>query len=287
MKITKAILPAAGLGTRFLPATKSQPKEMLPIVDKPCIHYIVEEAVNSGITDIIIITGKNKRAIEDYFDNSSELKFHLEKTGKIDVIESLERIEKMANFYFVRQDKPLGDGHAILCAKELVRNEPFAVLFGDDFYDSEVPALVQMIKKFEQLQSPMIASLKIPMSECNKYGMMAGEKIDEDLLKISKLIEKPEIGKSPSDMAVIGKYIVTPDLLKVLENVRKSENQEVKLIDAMSKYCETNPVYGIQIQGTRFDTGDKLGYLKAVVHFALKNPELKDSFKQHLRDLNL
>ncbi len=287
MKIRKAVLPAAGRGTRFLPATKSQPKEMLPVVDKPCIQYIIEEAVASGITEIIIVTSKDKRSIEDHFDNSFELKHHLHKGGKHKQIAELENIEKLAKFIYVRQDKPLGDGHAILCAKELVKDEPFAVLFGDDFYDSEVPALAQMIAQYEKLNTPIIGAHKVPQSQCHKYGIMDGEMID-GAIKISRFVEKPTADQAPpSNLAFIGKCIVTPELLNTLENTERNCNDELKLADAMIKYIETNPIHGVPIEGTRFDTGDKLGYLKAVVHFALKHPELKDDFKQHLQDLGL
>lgn len=285
MQITKAVLPVGGLGTRFLPATKSQPKEMLPVVDKPCIQYIVEEAVASGIKEIIFVTGKNKRSIEDHFDNSFELKHHLFNSGKHEEIAKIETIEKMATFTFVRQDKPLGDGHAILCAKHLVRNEPFAVLFGDDFYDSEVPALAQMIAQYEKLKTPIIGAQKVAESECHKYGIMDGEMMDETI-KISRFVEKPPAGQAPSsNLAFIGKCIVTPELLETLENTKRNENDELKLANAMIEYIKQKPIHGVPIKGTRFDTGDKLGYLKAVVHFALKHPELKEEFKAHLKDL--
>lgn len=284
MRVRKAILPVAGLATRFLPATKSQPKTMLPIVDKPAIQYIVEEAVNSGITDIIIVTDHGKHSIEDHFDNSKILKAHLEKSGKHEEIKSLEEIEKLANIYYVRQDKPLGDGHAILCAKEFVRDEPFAVLFGDDIYDAETPALKQLIDQHETHNAPVIALLQVPQKEVYKYGVVAGTP-HEDVHKIHELVEKPPVEEAPSDMIIVGRYIITPELLNTLENTPHGPDNELKLAYAMSDFIKDNPLYGYLIKGQRFDTGSKLGYLKAVVHHALKHPELKDDFKTHLQDI--
>lgn len=286
MKIRKAVIPAAGLGTRFLPATKSLAKEMLPIVDKPCIHYLVEEAVLSGIKEIIIITGRGKRSIEDYFDHSFELNANLEKNRKIALIKEMEKIEKMAKIFYVRQDFPRGDGHAILCAKELIENEPFAVLFGDDIYDSKTPALAQMIEQYEKLHTPIIALQKINKKDSDKYGMVEIEKTIERLHKIKGLVEKPLPEKSPSSYGIIGKYIVTPELLKSLQKVKKADSSEIRLIDGMIDYIKTSPIYGYELEGERFDTGDKLGYLKAVVHFALKHKDLRKDFKAYLQDLD-
>ncbi|MBI5753664.1 UTP--glucose-1-phosphate uridylyltransferase [Candidatus Peregrinibacteria bacterium] len=315
MKIRKAIIPAAGLGTRFLPATKSQPKEMLPIVDKPCIQYLVEEAVASGITEIIIITAEGKQSIEDYFDISPKLISHLEKNGKQKAIRELEKIEKMAKFSYVRQPKPLGDGHAILCAKEFVKNEPFAVLFGDDIYDSKTPAIAQLIKEYEKLGSPIIGLHKIGKKDSEKYGIVECEQEKaknhiHQLHKIKSLVEKPKPSKAPSNLAIIGKYIVTPELLKDLEKTvslqteatgrgrRQSEdlalpvrtqpslqNKEIRLIDGMRKFIKHSPIYGYEISGARFDTGDKLGYLKAVTHFALKHKELSGEYLRFLKSI--
>lgn len=286
MKIRKAVIPAAGLGTRFLPATKSLAKEMLPIVDKPCIHYLVEEAVLSGIKEIIIITGRGKRSIEDYFDHSFELNANLEKNKKTALLKEMEKIEKMAKIFYVRQDFPRGDGHAILCAKELIENEPFAVLFGDDIYDSKTPALAQMIKQYEQLRTPIVALQKINKKDSDKYGMVEIEKTIERLHKIKGLVEKPLPQNSPSSYGIIGKYIVTPELLKSLQKVKKTDSSEIRLIDGMIDYIRTSPIYGYELEGERFDTGDKLGYLKAVVHFALKHKDLRKDFKAYLQDLD-
>jgi len=281
-KIRKVIIPAAGLGTRFLPATKSLAKEMLPLVDKPCIQYLVEEAVASGITEIIIITADGKRSIKDHFNFSSRLYKHLKRNEKTEALKEVERIEKLAHFTYVKQSKPLGDGHAILCAKHLVKNEPFAVLFGDDIYDSKVPALKQLIEQYEKLKSPIIGLHKIDKKDCEKYGMVEADAKGQ----ISKLVEKPKKDKCPSNMAIIGKYIVTPELLKTLEKT-KSTTKELRLIDGMRKFVKHSPIFGHQIKGTRFDTGDKLGYLKAVVHFALKHKDLSADFKKYIRSLDL
>ncbi len=286
MKIRKVIIPAAGLGTRFLPATKSQPKEMLPIVDKPCIQYLVEEAVASGITEIIIVTGRGKRSIEDHFDHSFELDSHLKNKKKLAALEEMKKIEKLAKIAYVRQAYPLGDGHAILCAKELVRGEPFAVLFGDDIYDNKVPALAQMLKQFEKYQAPIIGLHKIPKKETNKYGIIGGKLMKDGLYKVEKLVEKPSPANAPSNMAITGKYIVTPELLKTLEKSKSStKDKELRLIDGMREFVKTNSIYGYEVKGQRFDTGDKLGYLKAIVHFGLKHKELSTNFKKYLREV--
>jgi len=291
MKIRKAIIPAAGLGTRFLPATKSQPKEMLPIVDKPCIQYLVEEAVASGIEEIIIITAEGKKSIEDFFDISPKLISHLEKNGKHKAIRELEKIEKMAKFSFVHQHKPLGDGHAILCAKEFVKDEPFAVLFGDDIYDSKPPAIAQLIKQFEKLQTPIIGLHKIDKKDSGKYGII--ECVEnkkhshaKSLHQVKNLVEKPTPANAPSNLAIIGKYIVTPELLKDLEKSESgTKDKEIRLIDGMCRFIKHSPIYGYEISGARFDTGDKLGYLKAVTHFALKHKELSGEYLKFLKGL--
>jgi UTP--glucose-1-phosphate uridylyltransferase len=290
MKIRKAIIPAAGLGTRFLPATKSQPKEMLPIVDKPCIQYLVEEAVASGIEEIIIITAEGKQSIEDYFDISPKLISHLEKNGKHKAIQEMEKIEKMAKFRYVRQAMPLGDGHAILCAKEFVKNEPFAVLFGDDIYDSKVPAISQLIKEYERLGTPIIGLHKIDKKDSEKYGMVDTKGKEGKSYKIQSLVEKPSPKDAPSNLAIIGKYIITPELMKDLAIARDlcrgdAKNKEIRLIDGMREYIKHSPIHGFEIDGERFDTGDKLGYLKAVTHFALKHKELSADYLKYLKSI--
>lgn len=292
-KITKVVIPAAGLGTRFLPATKSQAKEMLPIVDKPCIQYLVEEAVASGIQEIIIITGRGKRSIEDHFDFSFELDYHLRKKKKLKAVREMEKIEKLAKFVYIRQPFPMGDGHAILCASELVENEPFAVLFGDDIYDSKIPPLLQLIKQYEKLNAPVIAVEQIPKSESHKYGIIelaekSVKKISPGLHRVKNLVEKPSAAKAPSNLAITGKYIITPNLLKELKKAKPGlKDKEVRLIDGMRNFIKHSPIYGYEVVGKRFDTGDKLGYLKAVVSFALKHEELSKEFRKYLQELDL
>ncbi len=293
MKIRKVIIPAAGLGTRFLPATKSQPKEMLPIVDKPCIQYLVEEAVASGIREIIIITGSDKESIENHFKFSSKLYSHLKKNGKTDALKELERIENLAKFTYVRQPFPLGDGHAILCAKELVKNEPFAVLFGDDIYDSKVPALSQLIKEYEKYKTPIIGLHQIDKKDSDKYGIVEVGTKKGDIYRIKSLIEKPSQNKAPSNLAIAGKYIITPDLLTTLayrqaglaETKSGTKDKELRLIDGMREFVKHSKVHGYIIKGERFDTGDKLGYLKAVTHFALKHKDLSKEYFAYLKKL--
>ena len=286
MDIKKVVIPAAGLGTRFLPATKSQPKEMLPIVDKPCIQYLVEEAVASGIKEIIIITGKGKNSIEDHFNHSFELHTHLKNKRKTKYLKEIERIERLAKFTYIRQPSPLGDGHAILCAKELIKDEPFAVLFGDDIYDSKTPALKQLITEYKKVKSPIIALHKINKKESDKYGIIEKESKKDSLYKLKNLTEKPSPDKAPSNLAISGKYIVTPELLKSLDQATPGKDKEIRLIDGMRKFIKSSPIYGLEIEGQRFDTGDKLGYLKAMVHFGLKHPELNKSFKKFIKDLD-
>lgn len=273
MKIRKAVIPAAGLGTRFFPITKSIPKEMFPIIDKPCIQYLVEEAVASGIKEIIIITGNGKNSIKEYFTPNKALIKELKEKGKLNLIRDLEKIEKMAKITFVSQDKPLGDGHALLCAKRQIGNEPFAVMFADDIYDSQVPALKQLINQYEKLKTPIIGLVKINKKDSKKYGMIIPEKSSTRLHKIKSLVEKP--AKAPSDLAIIGKYIVTP---KLFENLKKAKqkNSELRLIDGMIRHIKTSPIHGYEIKGRRFDTGDKKGYLEAVVHFAKKQSLIKN-----------
>ena len=269
-RITKAIIPAAGLGTRFFPIAKSIPKEMLPIVDKPCIQYLVEEAVQSGIKEIIFIISDDKESIKDYFSPKPALIKELKKRKKLQIAKSLQKIEKLAKFKFVKQDKQLGDGHAILCAKHLIKNEPFAVLFADDIYDSKPPALKQLITQYKKHLSPIIALQKVPKSETNKYGIIGIESKKDRLYQIKNLIEKPSPSKAPSNLAITGKYIVTPQLLKDLEKARPSKDTEIRLIDGMREFINHSPIYGYDVKGLRFDTGDKNGYLKAVKHFSKK-----------------
>lgn len=293
-KIRKVVIPAAGLGTRFLPATKSQPKEMLPIVDKPCIQYLVEEAVASGIKEIIIITGRGKRSIEDYFDFSYELDAHLRKNRKLESVKEMRRIEKLAKFIYVRQPYPRGDGDAILQAKEIIGNEPFAVLFGDDIWDSKVPPLKQLLLQYEKFKSPILAITQVPKNETDKYGIIEPKKEfskikskSQKIHQVISLVEKPAPASAPSNLALTGKYIITPELLKSLEKALPSKkDKELRLIDGMKDFVKKNTIYAYEIEGERFDTGDKLGYLKAVVHFALKHKDLNIPFRKYLQLLD-
>jgi len=285
MKIKKAVLPAAGFGTRFLPATKALPKEMLPIVDKPVIQYIVEEAVNSGITEIIIITGRGKRAIEDHFDHSFELEYNLVEKGKTALLKEVKKIEKLAKFIYVRQPEPLGDGHAILCAKEVIGDEPFAVLFGDDIVDNETPALKQLIDLYDQTKSSVIAVEKIPKQDTGSYGIIEPLSSKNRTHEIKSLVEKPSPDKAPSNLGIIGKYVCTPEILKHLEKAKSSHKDgEIRLIDGFRSLLQEQKIYGYEIEGTRYDTGDKLGLIKATVDFAMKRPELKNDLEKFLKN---
>ncbi|MFA6991815.1 MAG: sugar phosphate nucleotidyltransferase, partial [Candidatus Gracilibacteria bacterium] len=252
----------------------------LPIVDKPCIQYLVEEAVKSGITEIIIITNKNKNVLKDYFSHSEYLAENLKEKNHHNLLAEIEKIIKMAKFIYVDQPKPHGDGHAILCAEKYIKNEPFAVLFGDDIYDSKVPAIKQLIQQYEKTKTPIVALHKINKKDSKKYGMIKTENQKAGLHKIKDLIEKPDPKNAPSNMAIAGKYIVTPELFKALKNANPGTNKELRLIDGMREFIKKSPIYGYEVKGTRFDTGDKLGYIKAVIHFAKKSlPEFKSGFK--------
>ncbi len=291
MKIRKAVFPAAGFGTRFLPVTKSQPKEMLPIVDKPVIQYLVEEAVASGIEEIIIVTGRGKRSIEDHFDYSFELEHTLVEKGKHSLLKEVRSINKLAKFIYVRQPMPLGDGHAILCAKEVIGNEPFAVLFGDDIVNSEIPATRQLINMYEQKGSSVIALQQIDKNEVEQYGIIEAypqNKNDFQLLhQIKNLIEKPKPEKAPSNLAIIGKYILTPEIIPALEKAESSHGGEIRLIDGLRELLKTQKVYGCEIIGKRYDTGDKLGLIKATIDFALKRKDLGPALRKYLLSLDL
>jgi len=287
MRIRKAILPAAGLGTRFLPATKAQPKEMLPIVDKPTIQYVVEEAAASGIEHIIIVTGRGKNAIEDHFDRSLELEMALERKGKHDELKEIQRISELTSFCYVRQKEPLGLGHAILVAKALVGNEPFAVLLGDDVIDADPPCLRQMMSAFDQYRSPIIAVQQVPREETSSYGIIDPKPIKDSVFQILDLIEKPSPEIAPSDLAIIGRYILTPEIFEALEQTEPDEGGEIQLTNGLRMLLRTQPLYGLAFSGLRYDAGSKLGFLKATVQFALKRPDLAPGFRAYLKTLDL
>lgn len=283
--IKKAVIPAAGLGTRFLPATKALPKEMLPIVDKPTIQYIIEEAVESGIEDIIIITGRNKRAIEDHFDKSVELELLLRKTEKNDLFEMVEDISNMVDIHYVRQKEPLGLGHAVLCARKFIGNEPFAVLLGDDIIDSEVPALRQMLNQYTKVQSSIIGCKEVHLSDVEKYGIVQFFEQVEELFKVQKLVEKPSIEAAPSTQAIIGRYILSPAIFEILEHVVPDKKGEIQLTDALDQLLQKESIYSYNIKGTRYDVGDKFGFLQASIDFAMKRPELREKLLCYLKKL--
>ncbi|CAN7407118.1 MULTISPECIES: UTP--glucose-1-phosphate uridylyltransferase GalU [Peribacillus] len=283
--IRKAVIPAAGLGTRFLPATKAQPKEMLPIVDKPTIQYIIEEAVQSGITDIIIVTGKNKRAIEDHFDKSIELEMLLQMKGQNDLLKIVENISNMVDIHYVRQKEPLGLGHAVLCAKTFIGDEPFAVLLGDDIVDSQVPALKQLMERYNKVRASIIGCKEVSPSDVSKYGIVNFQERYEDLFLVRNLVEKPKVEDAPSTQAIIGRYILSPAIFEILENVQPDRKGEIQLTEALDLLLEKEPLYSYIIEGNRYDVGDKFGFLQASIDFAMKRPELRDQLIKYLRQL--
>jgi len=282
MRVKKAIIPAAGLGTRFLPATKAQPKEMLPIVDKPTIQYIIEEAVASGIEEILIITGRNKRAIEDHFDKSIELEYQLEQNGKYDVLEMVRDISNLANIYYIRQKEPKGLGHAIGCAKTFVGNEPFAVMLGDDVVDSEVPCLKQLIECYDEYKTSILGVQKVPLSEVCKYGIVDGKSMKDRVYKVKDVVEKPKISEAPSNIAILGRYIITPKIFDILENTKPGKGGEIQLTDALKTLISEEDMYAYNFKGRRYDVGDKEGFLEANVEYALKRDDLKEAFMKYL-----
>ena len=289
MKIRKAIFPAAGLGTRFLPATKAQPKEMLPLVDKPIIQYVVEEAVASGITNIIIVTGRGKNAIEDHFDVSYELENMLKERNKLDLLKQVQEVSSMINISYVRQGETLGLGHAVLMARDLVGDEPFAVMLGDDIIDSDVPCMKQMIETFNAYQSPVIAVQQVPKDQISSYGVIKGtaEGGSGRVYRIEDLVEKPRAEDAPSDLAIIGRYILTPDIFEVLEKTARDGSGEVQLTNGLRALRETRALYGHRFEGVRHDAGNKLGFLIATVEFALKRDDLGEPFRRYLKGLKL
>ena len=285
-KIRKAIIPAAGLGTRFLPATKAQPKEMLPIVDKPTIQYIIEEAVASGIEEILIITGRNKKCIEDHFDKSTELEMELEKNNKNDLLELVRNISDMVDIHYIRQKDPRGLGHAIRCAKTFVGNEPFAILLGDDVvYNPEKPCLKQLIKCYNEYKTTILGVQSVPESDVYKYGIVDGIVVEDKVCKVKGLVEKPSVEDAPSNTAILGRYIVTPRIFDILDNTRPGKGNEIQLTDALLTLIKEEAMYAYNFEGRRYDLGDKLGFLQATVEYALRKPELKDDFIKYLKTI--
>jgi len=282
MKVRKAIIPAAGLGTRFLPATKAQPKEMLPIVDKPTIQYIIEEAVASGIEEILIVTGRNKKCIEDHFDRSVELELELEKSNKEEMLEMVREISNIADIHYIRQKEPRGLGHAILCARAFVGNEPFAVLLGDDVVDSEVPCLKQLMDCYNEYKTSILGVQTVPKDDVNKYGIVDGLHIEDRVYKVKNLVEKPAVEEAPSNVAILGRYIITPQIFNILEQTKPGKGGEIQLTDALQTLISQEAMYAYNFEGKRYDVGDKLGFLQATVEFALKREELREPFMNYL-----
>lgn len=285
MEIKKAVIPAAGWGTRFLPATKAQPKEMLPIVDKPAIQYIVEEVINSGIEDIIIITGKHKKSIADHFDRNIELEMALKEQKKEKLLKIVEDISSMIDIHYVRQKKPKGLGHAIYCARTFIGDAPFAVLLGDDIVVSDKPVIQQMAEVYEKEKNPLIGIQQVPHKEISKYGVVDYKLSKKRLYDIDKLIEKPAVNKAPSDLAIMGRYIITPDIFEILEKTKPGKGGEIQLTDALNELAQKRTVQAYEFEGKRYDVGSKLGFLKATVEFALKKEDLADEFRKYLSDL--
>ena len=282
MKVKKAIIPAAGLGTRFLPATKAQPKEMLPIVDKPTIQYIIEEAIASGIEEILIITGRNKKCIEDHFYKSIELELELEKSGKSELLELVRDISDMVDIHYIRQKEPKGLGHAIHCAKTFVGNEPFAVLLGDDVVDSKKPCLKQLIDCFNEYNTTILGVQTVPEESVSKYGIVNGIHIEDKVYKVKDLVEKPSTEEAPSNVAILGRYIITPEIFNILENTKPGKGGEIQLTDALKTLISQEAMYAYNFEGKRYDVGDKLGFLQATIEFALKKDELRNDFIKYL-----
>ena len=292
LKVRKAVFPAAGLGTRFLPATKAQPKEMLPLVDKPLIQYGVEEAIHSGIQNIIIVTGRGKSSIEDHFDKSFELEHLLSTRGKSDILADVQNISDMMDVSYIRQKEALGLGHAVLRAKDLVGPEPFAVVLSDDVIDSDIPCIRQLLDVYEYFGASVVALLEVPMDSISAYGVVDAEPVEHNgaknrLFRIRSMIEKPRPQDAPSNLAIIGRSVLTPEIFSSLESITPGSGGEIQLTDGLRHLLRNRPVYGFRFEGTRYDAGDKLGFLKATVEFALKRHDLGAPFREYLQSLSL
>lgn len=286
MNVRKAIIPAAGLGTRFLPATKAQPKEMLPIVDKPTIQYIIEEAVEAGIQDIIVVTGRNKRSIEDHFDRSIELELELEKGDKQEMLEMVRGISEMANIHYIRQKEPRGLGHAILAAQHFIGDEPFAVLLGDDVVISKQPCLGQMLDVFKEYKTSILGVQTVAHEVVNKYGIIAGKQVDERVYKVNDMVEKPSVEEAPSNVAVLGRYIITPEIFRFLETQDVGKGGEIQLTDALKRLAKEQAMYAYDFKGHRYDVGSKVGFIQANIEFALRRGELREEMEEYLSRLH-
>ncbi|MBC6004087.1 MAG: UTP--glucose-1-phosphate uridylyltransferase GalU [Paeniclostridium sordellii] len=283
--VKKAIIPAAGLGTRFLPATKSQPKEMLPIVDKPTLQYIIEEAINSGIEEILIITGRNKKSIEDHFDKSVELELELEQKGKTEMLKMVQDISNMVNIHYIRQKEPKGLGHAIHCAKSFIGDEPFAVLLGDDIVDSKTPCLKQLIDAYDEYKTSILGVQEVDRENTDKYGILDCKYIEDRVYKVKDMVEKPNVEEAPSNIAILGRYIITPAIFEILENQAPGKGGEIQLTDALKTLAQHEAIYAYNFEGRRYDVGDKLGFLEATIDFALKRDNLKDGLMDYMKNI--
>lgn len=283
MKIKKAIIPAAGLGTRLLPATKAIPKEMIPIVDKPALQYVIEEAVEAGIEDILIITNRYKKAIEDHFDNAAELEVLLKKANKLDELSEIQNVSNLANIHYIRQKEIKGLGHAISCAKAFVGNEPFAVLLPDDLIYSATPCLKQLTEIYDKYHTTILGVQKVPEDQVNKYGIISGKQLTQNLYQLDSLIEKPAVDKAPTNIAIVGRYIIRPEIFDILDTIAPGALGEIQLTDGLVELLKKQDIYAYLFDGKRYDTGNRIGYLEAVVEYALRRDDLKDSFKEYLR----
>jgi UTP--glucose-1-phosphate uridylyltransferase len=279
----KVVIPAAGMGTRFLPATKAQPKEMLPVVDKPAIQYVVEEAVASGMTDIIIITGRGKRAIEDHFDKSYELEHKLRESGNQEALEEVQRIASMADIFYIRQKEQLGLGHAILCAKKHVGNEPFAVMLGDDIVVNEMPCIGQLVDVHEDYGASVVGVEKVPASKISRYGVISGKRVKDSIFKIDDLIEKPSPSEAPSDLAIIGRYVFEPEIFAYLERIGPGKGGEYQLTDAMRLLCRKKGLYGLRFSGRRFDIGSKADWIRATIELSMDREDISEELRSALK----
>lgn len=286
MKVRKAVIPAAGLGTRFLPATKSQPKEMLPIVDKPTIQYIIEEAAAAGVEDIIVVTGRNKRSIEDHFDRSIELELELERKGKNELLQMVKAIPAIANIHFIRQKQPLGLGHAVLTASHFIGDEPFAVLLGDDVVVAKKPVLQQMVEVFNEYKTSILGVQEVSEEVVHKYGIVDGRHVDDNIYKVKDLVEKPAREVAPSRIAILGRYILTPAIFSYLETQEPGAGGEIQLTDGLKRLAQNEAMYAYIFKGHRYDVGTKMGFLQANIEFALRNPEVADDLRNYLAALH-
>ncbi len=287
MKVRKAIMPAAGMGTRFLPATKAQPKEMLPVYDKPAIQYTIEEAVKSGIEEILIVTGRGKQAIENHFDRSFELEYFLKERNQISLLKEVERIGQLINIFYVRQKEPLGLGHAILCGKSFIdENEPFAVFLADDLIAGKKPAMAQLTQVYEQYGEPVVAVERMPREKISQYGVIESKLISSRVREVKDLVEKPSPEKAPSNLAIVGRYILTPDIFKILEETHEGRGGEIQLTDALRQLNKRRKIYACEFEGRRYDLGNKLEYTKACIDFALEDQDIRGHLKSYLKEIS-